>query len=366
MRRSSVLNSKAQDDIFGSFSTSLNHKDFDDENSSYLHDNSNSSDNESFSDSSRKIRKKRNTYQKISDDIRMQLLEAVQNGETLKAAAKRHKINYSSAKSILHTYRKEGRILKKSAQERSTKKKNSSDSDFEQPTKPSKFSKKENLQPSEDSSKTYRLSSFEKSKSDNYADVSAPFGMETSSLGNLKIDNCEHHYEDNSDIKPLGEVQMLHNNHAIQKTEESIKRGYDTHMDNVQNRQVLREEPSAHRAKLFENFQMNYFDASYEPKHNHMYGDVNDFSGYAQFPNQMDSFNDMMSTWQNRSGQNDDIHRNATEIGEPTGENMGFPFMNFMDSQRMLQKTSIRKASFVSYGGSSNGFRRKESFDLFQ
>jgi hypothetical protein len=63
----------------------------------------------------KKIRKKRNAYQKIDDDLRIKLLEAVQqHGETLKAAASRYGINYSSAKSILHTYRKEGRILKKS------------------------------------------------------------------------------------------------------------------------------------------------------------------------------------------------------------------------------------------------------------
>jgi len=74
---------------------------------------------ETLSSQTKKIRKKRNAYQKIDDDLRLLLLEAVQqNGETLKAASKRLKINYSSAKSIIHTFRKEGRILKKSALER--------------------------------------------------------------------------------------------------------------------------------------------------------------------------------------------------------------------------------------------------------
>jgi predicted transcriptional regulator len=78
---------------------------------------------DTISSKSKKVRKKRSAYQKIDDDIRVKLLEAVQqNGETLKSAAKRYGINYSSAKSILHTYRKEGRILKKSAQERTIKK----------------------------------------------------------------------------------------------------------------------------------------------------------------------------------------------------------------------------------------------------
>src|SRR5688572_11290313 len=67
---------------------------------------------------SKKIRKKRNAYHKIDDNIRLGLLEAVQRGETLKSAAKRYQVNYSSAKSIFHIYRKEGRILKKATQEK--------------------------------------------------------------------------------------------------------------------------------------------------------------------------------------------------------------------------------------------------------
>ncbi len=67
---------------------------------------------------SKKIRKKRAAYQKIDDDIRLKLLEAVQRGETLKSAAKRYQVNYSSAKSIFHIFRKEGRILKKATTEK--------------------------------------------------------------------------------------------------------------------------------------------------------------------------------------------------------------------------------------------------------
>jgi len=66
----------------------------------------------------KKIRKKRNAYHKIDDDIRLHLLQAVQRGETLKSAAKRFNVNYSSAKSIFHIYRKEGRILKKATTEK--------------------------------------------------------------------------------------------------------------------------------------------------------------------------------------------------------------------------------------------------------
>jgi transposase-like protein len=80
------------------------------------------SNEQEINPTTKKIRKKRNAYQKIDDNLRVKLLEAVQqNGETLKAAANRFGINYSSAKSILHTYRKEGRILKKSSQDKSMK-----------------------------------------------------------------------------------------------------------------------------------------------------------------------------------------------------------------------------------------------------
>ena len=86
---------------------------------------------EPISDKSKKMRKKRNTYMKIDDDSRKKLLDAVQQGETLKAAAKRYNINYSSAKSILHTFRKEGRIHKKSAQERIARKRTKNTTEME-------------------------------------------------------------------------------------------------------------------------------------------------------------------------------------------------------------------------------------------
>jgi len=80
---------------------------------------SDTSSQSSISGYSKKIVKKRKKYSKIDDEIRMKLLEDVEkNGDTLKAAATRYGVNYSSAKSIFHTYRKEGRILKKPARER--------------------------------------------------------------------------------------------------------------------------------------------------------------------------------------------------------------------------------------------------------
>jgi len=153
MRRPSAFLAKHEEETSDSLSTvapnSANAY-LDDSVSPFLQDNSNESDSETLSTSSKKIKKKRSTYQKIPDDIRINLLDCVKNGETLKAAAKRFKINYSSAKSILHTYRKEGRILKKPAQERTTKKKALAALDNETPTKaPKQTTKKDRVKETE-------------------------------------------------------------------------------------------------------------------------------------------------------------------------------------------------------------------------
>jgi len=79
----------------------------------------NSSSATTLLDNSKKISKKRTKYQRIDDTLRKKLIDAVEKeGQMLKAAAKRFKINYSSAKSIFHTYRKEGRVNKKAVRER--------------------------------------------------------------------------------------------------------------------------------------------------------------------------------------------------------------------------------------------------------
>lgn len=119
MEKNLYLDFKPHEDISETLSpdvSSLNGLSAEDNSPSNVH-SSNSIEVESTS-GSKKIRKKRNAYKKIDDDIRLHLLEAVQRGETLKSAAKRYQVNYSSAKSIFHIYRKEGRILKKATQER--------------------------------------------------------------------------------------------------------------------------------------------------------------------------------------------------------------------------------------------------------
>jgi len=118
MDKSLFLDFNPHEEISDAISTSaasLSHLPCDDSPTHAL--SVNSIDNE-LGHGSKKIRKKRNAYQKIDDDIRLGLLEAVQRGETLKSAAKRYQVNYSSAKSIFHIFRKEGRILKKANNEK--------------------------------------------------------------------------------------------------------------------------------------------------------------------------------------------------------------------------------------------------------
>lgn len=53
-------------------------------------------------------------YQNISDEIKQKFIEEVlKRSGTIKSAAEKYDINFSTAKAILHVYRKEGRVGKK-------------------------------------------------------------------------------------------------------------------------------------------------------------------------------------------------------------------------------------------------------------
>jgi len=119
MEKNLFLEFKPHDETLDTLSTdaaSLTHLPGEDNSPSNLA-SPNSLESETVSKNKR-IRKKRNAYHKIDDEIRLHLLQSVQRGETLKSAAKRYNVNYSSAKSIFHIYRKEGRILKKATTEK--------------------------------------------------------------------------------------------------------------------------------------------------------------------------------------------------------------------------------------------------------
>ena len=54
-------------------------------------------------------------YNKVADEIKYKFIsEVIKRSGTIKSAAEKYEINFSTAKAILHTYRKEGRIGRKS------------------------------------------------------------------------------------------------------------------------------------------------------------------------------------------------------------------------------------------------------------
>jgi molybdenum-dependent DNA-binding transcriptional regulator ModE len=374
MKRSSALNVRTQQDHEYLPDTAHNsNKEFlEDPNSPYLSNNNGLlSDSDSLSDSSRKIRKKRNTYSKISDDIRVLLLEAVQNGETLKSAAKRHKINYSSAKSILHTYRKEGRILKKSAQERTTKKKPEASSETNTPQKPVKSSKKENMQPT----LTNPGMSVEKVKS--------------------QVNNQSASF--NTESVPLACIQGLNDNSSTLKSNETHgKSAGDSHFHQSYRGNEHgdgKEHSEMQKGKFFDGFHMNYYDAPmtgngvdhHQNHHQHHYmGDGTEYTNYMFVAKDFDPFSEMLNSGKhfhlhdNHHNNNAFLYPKGFSVTNPLDEKMGkqesiinyeeggdnYPLRGFMDSQNLFRH-ALRKTSFFSIGGNSNGYHRKDSMDLF-
>jgi hypothetical protein len=387
MKKPTAINTKYQEEMYeDTYPAGSNANE---PTSPYLHDASPDSDNESMSDSSRKIRKKRNTYQKISDDIRVQLLDAVQNGETLKSAAKRHKINYSSAKSILHTYRKEGRILKKSAQERTTKKR-ASPTEIERPSKISKLSRKENMQPEEDestASQSYNTSSDK--KHDAHDEHS---GEANSHVMGLLNSNYDHHVEDTqatSEAPPSGHQAYLKSDGplTVRKHENIVEPHHgDYHKGAPQkgDHHGYKGRSYDHAGYHGEHEANDHHHHGHYPSHHHRDGHHGEHGNYFYGSNrELDSFNDAVNMWQARSAHQQDPsaflygryalpthHHDAThkdghhghEFDDHGDSSVGYLLKSFMDIQsNQYHHQPIRKSSFVSYTG--NGFR-KESFDF--
>jgi len=385
MKKPTTLSTKFSDEMYEAYPASAHPAN--DPASPYLHDNSPAdSDNESLSDSSRKIRKKRNTYQKISDDIRVQLLDAVQNGETLKSAAKRHKINYSSAKSILHTYRKEGRILKKSAQERTTKKRVSS-TDIERPSKISKLSRKENMEPEEDETASQ---SYVTSKDKQKHDAEDTHGNEEKNhvMGLL---NSAHYDGDHHDTQASNEAAAPSSHHDYHKTGPLTVRKHE----NVAEKHHGDYHKGGHKGDYHLTHKSRSYDSHYETHdgdhhhphghygghHHHHHREAPEHTSY-YYSRELDSFNDAVNMWQARSAHHHDhngflpyhryaahTHTDAAHKGEHHGAefddhadtSVGYLLKSFMDIQNGHYHQPIRKSSFVSYTG--NGLR-KESFDF--
>jgi len=375
MKRPTFVNSRLHEDAADAYSTAPNsgNTHLDGGVSPYVASNdANLSDCDSYSDSSRRMRKKRNTYQKIPDDIRMQLLEAVQNGETLKAAAKRHKINYSSAKSILHTYRKEGRILKKSAQERTTKKRALPISDFENSAKATKQAKKENTHTTEND---YPYAHSFASSNQKVKCESININGEEASFRNPKkvlVENSSnskfsgHHYENHSDNQPL---TLPDNVHSAHKEDESTMRMLaiieNEHPSEVNhtNEPAYKDENSVNKFKLFDNF---YFNHHYETPTEHIFGDGTDYMNHMNFSKEFDAFHEASNAIRKASHHENDHHNGFDDKAAFISNAFDFdmaatdpncPFKSFMDTQRLL-RDALRKASFTSFNGKYGGYRK--------
>jgi len=373
MKRPTFVNNRLEEDVADAYSTlghNSNSKLIDGGVSPYMASNdANNSDCDSYSDSSRRMRKKRNTYQKIPDDIRMQLLEAVQNGETLKSAAKHHKINYSSAKSILHTYRKEGRILKKSAQERTTKKRSLPNSEYEQ-VKPTKQHKKENVKVTENDYPYSEPFTNSKAKSDQLINHS-----EEASFRNPKkvlVENSNNkfsapHFDGHGQNQPL---TLSDHVHPIHKEDESTRRmlaiieNENPTEAHHTNDQVYKEENSTHKYKLTDNY---YYNHQYDVPNEHVFGEGSDYLHH-NFSKEYDAMHDPAVNNHRKPSHHESDHHNFGFDDKSGFLGNGFdfdmppadpncPFKSFMDTQRLL-RDALRKASFSSFNGKYGGYRK--------
>jgi len=408
MKRPSAVSSLAEEEAALCLPFSSSHKSshsYRDENTSPYHsyNNTHTSDTESLSDGSKKIRKKRNTYQKISDDIRVDLLESVQNGETLKAAAKRHKINYSSAKSILHTYRKEGRILKKSAQERTVKRKSSATEDVKQPAKVLKACKKDNIKITPKSSRSSRRGfNLEKIKSES-ADSHLQDKDEVKTATTVSDKNCNglssktDYYlpeqEEKTSYQPLTINPSYHLGHPVFAKEEETtlkmllngeSRGMldvnhihrDTSKNASNGHHEYEEDNTTNKYRLYDNFYLNHNNVHQimEASNAQVYNESPE-RPHAFLPKEFESFSDMMNPLHARASQFEDYYHNSNSFLNPRSFNT-FPNFEkraenkmdyeghdeqstyFMDPQRLFQE-NFAKASLVNYSGNIPGYRKK-------
>jgi len=344
-----------------------------------------SDDSDCFSDSSRKIRKKRNTYHKISDEIRLELLNSVRDGETLKSAAKRFNINYSSAKSILHTYRKEGRILKKSAQERGFKTKDSTDSETKEESKPPKLTKKNSTKSKKT---TQSLSSItEQTKcetmSNQCSEDNSPLGSVTGLNDNfmnlLTVGSQENQYEKESRFKIQNEAPFIGN----------VRKGSTKENEQVIGQPIDNYYGTGYRMTAQgATFKQQPFDNMFRKHSDHHFSEAEapEVPSYINFSNEFDAFNDTPAWNIRKFSQSEDFCQDPNSFSnfkafnssyedkpqkfdfgmdfeEYREDNSNCPLKSFMDTQNLFRQ-ALRKASIVSYSGSASGLR-KSSIDFF-
>jgi len=341
-----------------------------------------SEDSDCMSDSSRKIRKKRNAYQKISDDIRMKLLDAVKNGETLKSAAKRYKINYSSAKSILHTYRKEGRILKKSAQERTAKKKGGASDDIdeeeeEEDSKPLKTSKKPSTfskmsRSSVNTGVKADISSNKCSEDSPHASFST---LNDNFMSLLRVDSQSQSSDPESTLRPISGFSLAQDGRrtSTKEKDDFMKENKGEDPQDFAFKAPTKEDAPAQKIRIFGDLIENNTESNI-PGHG-----AHEVPNYMNFYNEFDSSNDMAPWNLRKFSLSEDFCQDPSALLNIKGFNLddklykfdigtGFdehkdPLKSFMDTQNLF-RSALRKASIASFSGSIPGFR-KNSMDLF-
>jgi len=269
---------------------------------------------------SKKIAKRRCAYKKIDDDVRLQLLDAVQKKrETLKAASKRLGINYSSAKSILHTYRKEGRILKKSLLERAIP--SSQNRNIQMETSPMAAQPQVMPKIEDGASPSFRKLNFgQKSHTTSIHKTMTPkhFGSPmnglTKNFGHLFLNASMHSKEEANVQKPQvsGFALIPTIKLPIQVNEPSPSNAQILqHMPLTSLKPVVNQSPNNPLGvlKSLDNFYLNYSNSPLSGGAN-VFKNFTDSSSHKTFPTEFDSFSEMVSALQSQPN----INKSAGEL----------------------------------------------------
>jgi len=328
--------------------------------------NLDSKDSEDISMNSKKIRKKRTAYHKIDDEIRIKLLEAVHNGETLKSAAKRYRINYSSAKSVLHTYRKEGRIFKKSGQDTPFDPSNMQQNSINFIQGPS-INLNQNM--------FYPMQSLDPSPNNRmiHLQPSPTHGLVDNFMNKLKLESQPAHEEGLRVPQLIPRLGLLQN--AQEKTPVNnnipFPRGVNVSpMSNASIPHLFQSNNPLEKLKYLDNFYMNY---SNSPLSNceRMTADTSGSSRryLKSNPREFDSFSDMVNSLQQaHSFQSEEMYPSQPRLNaaaqmlqeqrlQQQGEDAHWTgkienaaidtYKTFMDAQNLL-KDALKKASYLN------------------
>jgi hypothetical protein len=314
---------------------------------------------------SKKIAKRRCAYQKIDDDIRLQLLEAVQKKrETLKSASKRLGINYSSAKSILHTYRKEGRILKKSLLERAIPQSQSkiSQMDISPMVAQSQTSHSPSLRRLNFVQKSHvTLTPIHMAKKD-----FSPINGLSKNFGHLFLNAAKHLKEDANVQKAQvsGFTYIPTIKLPVQMNDASPSNA-QIHLQHML-KPVVNQSPNNPLGvlKSLDNFYLNYSNSPLSGGAANIFRDLSDSSSRRQFPTEFDSFSEMVSALQSQPGSinksSGDLYIqnplafnsprfafNRIDAGIPNEENAVNMIRGLIETQQLLSDT-IQTASYIN------------------